>query len=175
MLKRNNKTKKPLVSALSKSKPKTFKKKLVIASSSLSNSNSNVSSNLMNDFQKEITIKFFEILLMIKLFHWKTHSYATHKATDELYSKFNEHMDKFTEVLLGKTGSRINLMNVKSIPLVDLNDTNQLRQKINTFKNYLVELTNNKALTYMSNTDILNIRDEILGDMNQFLYLLTFN
>ena len=154
---------------------KTVKKKLVIDSSSLSNSNSNVSSNLMNDFQKKITIKFFEILLMIKLFHWKTHSYATHKATDELYSKFNEHMDKFTEVLLGKTGSRINLMNVKSIPLVDLNDSNQLVQKINTFKNYLVELTNNKALTSMSNTDILNIRDEILGDMNQFLYLLTFN
>ena len=173
MPKRNNKTKKSLVSALSKSK--TVKKKLVIDSSSLSNSNSNVSSNLMNDFQKKITIKFFEILLMIKLFHWKTHSYATHKATDELYSKFNEHMDKFTEVLLGKTGSRINLMNVKSIPLVDLNDANQLIQKINTFKNYLVELTNNKALTSMSNTDILNIRDEILGDMNQFLYLLTFN
>ena len=175
MPKRNNKTKNSLVSALLKSKPKTFKKKLVIASSSLSNSNSNVSSNLMNNFQKEITIKFFEILLMIKLFHWKTHSYATHKATDELYSKFNEHMDKFTEVLLGKTGSRINLMNVKSIPLVDLNDSNQLVQKINTFKNYLVELTNNKALTSMSNTDLLNIRDEILGDMNQFLYLLTFN
>jgi len=26
----------------------------------------------------------------------------------------------------------------------------------------------------MTNTDLLNIRDEILGDMNQFLYLLTF-
>ena len=27
----------------------------------------------------------------------------------------------------------------------------------------------------MSNTDLFNIRDTILGDMNQFLYLLTFN
>ena len=41
-------------------------------------------------FQQEITVKFMEILIMIKLFHWKTHSYATHKATDELYSKLNE-------------------------------------------------------------------------------------
>ena len=24
-------------------------------------------------------------------------------------------------------------------------------------------------------TDLLNVRDEILGDVNQFLYLLTFN
>jgi DNA-binding ferritin-like protein len=160
------------LSSISKTKPKTIKKKLVIASSSLSNSNS---SNLMNDFQKEITAKFFEILLMIKLFHWKTHSYATHKATDELYTKFNGNMDTFIEVLLGKTGSRIDLMNIKSIPLVDLNDTNQLAQKIITFKDYLVELTNNPVLSSMSNTDLLNIRDEILGDMNQFLYLLTFN
>jgi hypothetical protein len=27
----------------------------------------------------------------------------------------------------------------------------------------------------MTNTDLLNIRDEILGDLNQFLYLLTFD
>jgi hypothetical protein len=26
----------------------------------------------------------------------------------------------------------------------------------------------------MSNSDLLNIRDEILADMNKFLYLLTF-
>ena len=32
---------------------------------------------------------------MIKLFHWKTHSYSTHKATDELYSKLNDDIDKF--------------------------------------------------------------------------------
>jgi len=179
----SSKAKKPLLfssssslisSPLSNTKPKTIKKKLVIASSNSSLRNSN-SSNLMNNFQKEITVKFFEILLMIKLFHWKTHSYATHKATDELYTKFNGNMDTFIEVLLGKTGSRIELMNVKSIPLVDLNDTNQFAQKIITFKDYLVELTNNPALSSMSNTDLLNIRDEILGDMNQFLYLLTFN
>ena len=125
-------------------------------------------------FHKEITLQFFEMLLMIKLFHWKTHSYATHKATDELYSKFNEHMDTFIEVLLGKTGDRIHLTNCKSVPLVDLNDQSHLVKKINEFKDYLVGLTNAKALRPMSNTDLLNIRDEILGDMNQFLYLLTF-
>jgi hypothetical protein len=36
-----------------------------------------------------------EMIMMVKLFHWKTHSYATHKATDELYSKLNEHVDQF--------------------------------------------------------------------------------
>ena len=50
----------------------------------------------------------------------------------------------------------------------------QLKSKIESFKSYLVGLTNHKSLGSMTNTDLLNIRDEILGDMNQFLYLLTF-
>jgi DNA-binding ferritin-like protein len=129
---------------------------------------------LLRNFQREITINFFEMLLLIKLFHWKTHSYATHKATDDLYSKFNEHMDKFIEVLLGKSGTRIDLMNKKQISLYDLNNQDELVSKVNSFKGYLVNLTNNKAMKVMTNTDLLNIRDEILGDMNQFLYLLSF-
>jgi hypothetical protein len=132
------------------------------------------SSSSMKKFKKEITVIFFEMLLMVKLFHWKTYSYATHKATDDLYSKLNEDIDKFIEILLGKTGSRIDLMGHKSISLIDLNSPEQLKSKIESFKSYLVGLTNNKGLSSMSNTDLLNIRDEILGDMNQFLYLLTF-
>lgn len=132
--------------------------------------------NTHKSFEREITMKFFEMILLIKLYHWKTHSYATHKATDELYSKLNEHMDKFIEVLLGKTGKRIDLHNQRNIPLYDLNNTSQLTEKVKGFKNYLVNLNNNKAMKSlnMSNSDLFNIRDEILGDMNQFLYLLTF-
>jgi hypothetical protein len=132
------------------------------------------SSSSMKKFKKEITLIFFEMLLMVKLFHWKTYSYATHKATDELYDKLNDDIDKFIEVLLGKTGTRIDLMGQKNIPLIDLNSPEQLKSKIDSFKSYLVGLTNNKAISLMSNTDLLNIRDEILSDMNQFLYLLTF-
>lgn len=132
-------------------------------------------SSILRNFQREITVYFFEMLLLIKLYHWKTYSYSTHKATDDLYSKFNENMDKFIEVLLGKTGMRIDLTNKKQISLYDLSNTSQLINKVNSFKSYLVNLTNNKAIKVMTNTDLLNIRDEMLGDMNQFLYLLSFN
>ena len=114
------------------------------------------------------------MLLMIKLYHWKTHSYATHKATDELYSSLNSNMDKFIEVLLGKAGNRIDLSKHKSIRLIDLDSQERLTQKIVSFKEYLVGITNTPAIRSMSNTDLLNIRDEILGNLNQFLYLLTF-
>jgi len=127
----------------------------------------------MEKFQKQITIIFFEMLLMIKLYHWKTHNYATHKATDELYSSFNKNMDRFIEVLLGKTGTRIDLMDTKHIELEDLNSQDSLKQKIHIFKRYLVSLDTNPTIKLMNNHDLLTIRDEMLADMNQFLYLLT--
>jgi len=125
-------------------------------------------------FQKEITIVFFEMLLMVKLFHWKTHSYATHKATDDLYTKLNANMDSFIEVLLGKTGLRIDLMGTKSIRLIDLNSPESFKREIESFKGYLVSLNDNSTMKRMSNTDLYNIRDTILGDLNQLMYLLTF-
>ena len=138
------------------------------------NTNKSSASILLKNFQREIVMVFLEVLLMVKLYHWKTYSYATHKATDELYGKLNEHMDRFVEILLGKTEKRIDFMNVKSIKLIDLNSAEQLKIKIDNFKGYLVNLNNNKAMKLMGNMDLLTVRDEILGDLNQFLYLLTF-
>jgi DNA-binding ferritin-like protein len=104
--------------------------------------------------------------MMVKLFHWKTHSFATHKATDELYDSLNSNIDKFIEVLLGKTGTRIDLTKHKTISLVDLNSQVKLKSRIESFKSFLTNMNDG--------TDLMNIRDEILGDLNKFLYLLTF-
>lgn len=149
---------------------KTFRKR---SSNAYSRKNRSTGS-AMSAFLKQITVVFLEMLMMVKLYHWKTHSYATHKATDQLYDSLNGNMDKFIEVLLGKTGTRIDLMNNKTISLIDLNSQESLKSKIMSLKNYFVSLDNNKALSTMSNSDLFNIRDEILADLNQFLYLLTF-
>jgi len=125
-------------------------------------------------FQKEITVRFLEMLLLIKLFHWKTTSYPTHKATDDLYTKFNLNMDTFVEILLGKTGMRTDLVYDKTIRLNDLTSIEDLKREVAVFKSYLVSLNDNAAMKKMLNTDLFNIRDTILGDMNQFLYLLSF-
>lgn len=131
-------------------------------------------SSTLSEFQKEITVVFLEILLMVKLYHWKTTSYATHKATDELYTKLNENIDSFIEILLGKSGTRTDLMGHKNIRLVDLSSLDSLKREVNTFKSYLLGLNDNKAMKLMLNSDLYNIRDTILGDLNQFLYLLSF-
>jgi len=126
----------------------------------------------LQQFKTKITIIFFQFLLMIKLYHWNTFSFSTHKATDELYSKFNTNMDSFMEILLGKTAK--NRINIKSnFVLSDIKTKEEFIHKLNQFKTFLVGLSEEKAMKIMSNTDLYNIRDTILGDINQLLYLLT--
>jgi DNA-binding ferritin-like protein len=130
--------------------------------------------NDLQHFEQEVVVKFLQMLNIVKLFHWKTHSYATHKATDELYTNLNANIDSFVEVLLGKHGDRVNLTHVKHIPIKDFTSQNDFKKELESFKNYLVALNDNKALKSMSNSDLYNIRDEILANLNQILYLLTF-
>jgi len=130
---------------------------------------------ISQSFDKEIVIKFIEILNTVKIYHWKTYSYATHKATDELYEKLNKNIDSFIEVLLGKGRNRIDLLNVKSIRFSDFRGIEEFKQEINRFKEYLISLSERKELKSMANYDLFTIRDDILADLNQFLYLLTFN
>jgi hypothetical protein len=119
-----------------------------------------------------IVCTFLEMLNMVKLHHWKTYSYSTHKATDELHSDLNSNVDAFIEVLLGKEGTpRVNLTHVKSLPLYDFSSTGPFKQKIAHFKMYLEHMS--KCPTLMNDSDLLNIRDELVGNLNKFTYLLT--
>lgn len=133
-----------------------------------------VATNDLFSFQKKVTVTFLEMLLMIKLFHWKTVSYAAHKASDELYEKLNTNMDSFIEILLGKSQHRTNLLQKKTIRLIDLPSKERMKQEMERFKGWLLELNEQPAMKQMSNNDLFNIRDTLLGDVNQFLYLLTF-
>lgn len=128
---------------------------------------------LHSNRDKNMFVKtFLEILNMVKLYHWKTHSYAEHKATDELYSNLNEHMDTFIEILMGKDESRIRMLEEK-IHLMDIRNIHDFKEKIYLFREFLINM--NMHLSAHNDSDLLNIRDEILGDINQFLYLLTLH
>ena len=128
--------------------------------------------SITRDKKSNIVRVFLEILNIVKLYHWKTRSFAQHKTTDELYEHLNEHIDKFVEVLLGKDESRIYMVNHR-IRLIDPESKSTFKARIYEFRAFLVDM--NMYFDSKRDTDILNIRDEILGDINQFLYLLTFD
>jgi DNA-binding ferritin-like protein len=157
-----------------KSRKIIIKKRFTRSNRKLSISASTSSNKILTSFASEAIIHFLEMLNTIKLYHWKTYSYATHKATDELYSKMGDNVDRFIEVLLGKTGGRANLLTTKSITLHDMKTHEEFKRCIDNYKSYLVNLDSNKAMRLMSNSDLFTIRDELLADLNQFLYLYTF-
>ena len=125
-----------------------------------------------NKNKSQIVQKFMELLVMIKLYHWKTHSFSQHKATDELYAKLNENIDQFVEIYLGKSKNRITMLE-KQLKMYDLEDKKELREHIFEYRQFLIDM--NRIFSSKSDTDLLNVRDEILGDLNQFLYLLSFD
>ena len=123
---------------------------------------------------QHIVTMFLQMLNTVKLYHWKTTSFAQHKATDELYSQLNGSIDTFVETMLGKTGSRVNLTGTHSIPLLDYTDLNGFKKEVEMYKQFLINMDNDSNLKSNMNIDLMNIRDEILGHLNQFSYLLTF-
>jgi hypothetical protein len=115
--------------------------------------------------------KFLEILNTIKLFHWKTSTYSVHEATDKLHEKLEENIDRFVEVILGKCTLRIRITE-RTLVLNDLNDIDTMNKKIIEYKNFFINL--DTILNSKRDSDLLSIRDDILADINQFLFLMSF-
>lgn len=107
---------------------------------------------------------FFTLQLLIKLYHWNTLSYSRHKATDEFLENFAGKIDKFTEVYIGKYKVKPLVENIK-LDTSFLNDDNIIIL-FNQARDFLNDLN-----SYKLESDLLNIRDEILADVNQTLYL----
>ena len=110
-----------------------------------------------------------QMLMTVKLYHWNTLSYATHKATDDLYGELNTLIDQFVETLLGKT--KRERIETKTLLLKTFKDNSEFERELESYKKYMMDL--GKKFNQKENSDILNIRDEILATLNKISYLLT--
>ena len=127
---------------------------------------------LDNSKKSHIVRMFLEMINVVKIYHWKTHSFAQHKATDKLYDKLNGHIDTFVEVLLGKDQSRIQMVE-RSIQLMDPSEKTNFQNKVLEYRGFLTDM--DIYFDPARDSDILSVRDDILVDINQFLYLMTFD
>jgi len=114
----------------------------------------------------QIVATMTEMLHAVKLHHWRTHSYSVHKATDNLHEALSEQVDSFVEKLLGSQNARSNLTNLR---MHSYNSLPELKRRVEYYKQYL------RGMPASLGTDLLNIRDELLGSLNQFSYMLTLN
>jgi hypothetical protein len=115
--------------------------------------------------------KFLGIQNQIQILHWQTRSYARHMAYGDLYEEITDLVDDFIEIYTAKydrikvdeNGDGIVVYNTDSPALVDW-----LESVIGFLCSELPS-----GLNPEQDTDLLNIRDEILARVNKLRYKLT--
>jgi hypothetical protein len=114
----------------------------------------------------EIASTLVAIQTQLRFFHWQTKSYARHQAYGGTYDAMDALVDNFVEVLMGKYGR---------VPAIQFKVYNRNEKDIMAFidetVSYLLNLDN--VLDSQTDSDLLNIRDEILSEFNKLKYLIT--
>jgi hypothetical protein len=102
----------------------------------------------------------------VQHWHWVTTSFAEHKAFGGAYEDFDSSMDDFIETFIGKYG-RGNLP-AFAIDIQPLSPA-AIQKAMADFRLYLTGLTAEMPAA----TELLNIRDEVLGQLDHLAYRLS--
>jgi Family of unknown function (DUF5856) len=127
----------------------------------------------MSQFTDKQVLEFllnacFKHQLLLKMFHFQTKKYGAHKTSDKYLKKFAKTFDQFLEVGQGLFGKF---------------ETSEIRINFNTCSDDNINACVDEFILAMRGLDqqykkypeLLNIRDEIVGNAEQLKYLLTFN
>ena len=101
-----------------------------------------------------------DFLNNLKLFHWNTHSYSEHMASDELYETLTKSIDTLVESFLQQR--------------ISIKTTISLNTNPNIFMKHLTDFKKYMNQIQLSN-ELLSLRDDIVVALDQFEYRLTLN
>ena len=121
--------------------------------------------------KEEITLKLVQIQLQFKFLHWQTSSYSKHKAYGKIYDTLGDLIDTFVESMMGKYG-RPQFESEFSIMFQDISYIS-IQKFMDGITEFLVAITDELDSKY--DTDLLNLKDEMLSEINKLKYLLTLN
>lgn len=105
----------------------------------------------------------------LRVLHWQTKSYAEHQALGGLYGDLDEKIDDFVETFSGRYGVPAAKTDYK-LTVVNYKDNAGVVQILDTAIAYMMKDV--PAMLKPEDTDLLNIRDEMVGSMNKTKYLL---
>lgn len=115
----------------------------------------------------ELAIHFLHVTNKLKMYHWSTKSYSRHIASQNLYDSLSENIDKFMETIQGIENKPV-LVSNQSITF-----TNETDDSIVLFLKQFAKWL--KAILPKKDTELSNIRDDMLNDVNKTLYLFTLD
>jgi hypothetical protein len=122
--------------------------------------------------KEQLMVALMQMQNQFRVLHWQTKKYSRHKAYGKIYDALDDLIDSMIEVYMGKYG-RVGFsgdsgaIELKNSSALDLN------QFISSSINWLVGLTEQFDATM--DTDLLNIRDEMVAEFNKLKYLLTLD
>lgn len=119
--------------------------------------------------KEEIILKLVQIQNQFRFLHWQTYGDAKHRAYGETYEQLGDFLDEFAEITMGKYG-RYEFDAEFSIMFQDISKLT-VQNFLDGITEFLVGLSDHLDSRY--DTDLLNLRDEILGMINKLKYLLT--
>jgi hypothetical protein len=119
--------------------------------------------------KEELILKLVQIQLQWKFLHWQTFGDAKHRLYGEIYDGLGELIDEFTETMMGKYG-RVEFDPEFSIMFQDIKSLS-VQNFMDGITEFLVGMTDQLDSRY--DTDLLNIRDEMLGLINKSKFLIT--
>lgn len=115
--------------------------------------------------EKDIISYFLQVQSQIKSFHWQTKSYARHIAYDRIHGELSALIDTFVEVYQGKYG-RIKVNG--EISIININE-----EEANGFVDQTISQISKELPISEKDTDLVNIKDEMIASLNTLKYLLT--
>ena len=109
----------------------------------------------------------FTLRNQLKLHHWQTHKFSTHKATDEILIKLDDLIDEYVETYMGEYG--------RPKATTDIHLKNLSEKAVVVFvKEAILHLQGKFSKGYKAtDTALLNLRDEMIGALQQLLYLFS--
>jgi len=119
--------------------------------------------------QVEVLENMMKMQQQVKMLHWQTTSYSQHKAFGKTYDLLGDLIDKFVEVCMGKHGRPRLTDGVMNIEIIDIDELS-IDDYVNSCVDFLISLNDVYETT---DSDLLNIRDEMMAEFNKLKYLLT--
>lgn len=144
-------------------------------------------SNLHEKIHK-IIVGIFQINSTLRLSHWTTKSGTNHKSLDKFLDKFIEYSDEFIEIWQGKYGSLNLKNNKKSVYVYTLgkDDIDNYLLIVLRFlqggdsnsKSNKYKISNNSVMNVLNrnkDTDLIRLKDKLIGEVNHLRYRLTLD
>ena len=109
----------------------------------------------------------------LKLYHWQTKIYARHIAVDKVLGDLDTLIDSYVEIYIGKYGRpKVTGDNavLRMHNLTDAGAQKLVKGAVTYMQKQLVA-----HLDTSQDTDLINLKDEMIGQMHQLMYLFTLH